>query len=538
MFKLMFRGLSKKLVFGCLLFSILLGLGNSLLSQVSMEVIDNWDLSGFNDFFIRVLVLVFVYELFEVLVDMYEHLVRIDIENQDYRQYFNRLYYMKPEVLKKANTGYISGLINKLGVNHEYLIEKMMVDVPAETMFIIYYVFKLWNIYPMLSVWLLFAVVTGSFIRVLLQNVLVSKYSRNLSYEEGCRNRLFTDAVSNMGTVQKMQANKFFMDKAEDNFSKCNKATFKWALSNEIAFISNKLLNYLDIPVFMFLIVYVRGGQLTSYEWALIMIVALKAPHNVRSIAGCFTHYGRWKAQVETLEAICCDENKRKPIYSGDIKSIEISDVDYSYHDEESGNDIRIKIPYFRVHKGDFICISGESGQGKTTLLNILSGEIETGNTVINNTMNCYRPDCVFIAQDTEMFDMSIIENMLLGQSKERHTKVGQLMYCIHKTGLYDWFEKQKDGLDTMLGERGVFVSTGQRQRLNLIRGLLIDDKEVYLLDEPTSNVDAETEEMMVDLIKDYLRGKTVICVTHRPAILKLATKRYVFENNELREKG
>lgn len=80
MFRLMFRGLSKRLVLCCLLFSVLLGLGNSLLSQVSMEIIDKWDLSGFNDFFIRVLALVLVYELFEILVDMYEHLVRSDIE--------------------------------------------------------------------------------------------------------------------------------------------------------------------------------------------------------------------------------------------------------------------------------------------------------------------------------------------------------------------------------------------------------------------------------------------------------------------------
>ena len=103
-------------------------------------------------------------------------------------------------------------------------------------------------------------------------------------------------------------------------------------------------------------------------------------------------------------------------------------------------------------------------------------------------------------------------------------------------TGLKDWLDHQKDGLNTRLGERGVFVSTGQRQRLNLIRGLLIEDKEIYLLDEPTSNVDEQTEEKMINLIKEVLKNKTVIIVTHRPKIKAICNRNYVFKDSVLRE--
>ena len=108
------------------------------------------------------------------------------------------------------------------------------------------------------------------------------------------------------------------------------------------------------------------------------------------------------------------------------------------------------------------------------------------------------------------------------------------LIDYIEKVGLKNWFDRQKDGLDTLLGERGVFVSTGQRQRLNLIRGLLRRDKEIYLLDEPTSNVDAETEEKMIELIKTVLKDKTVVVVTHRPKIIDICDNCYKFENSIL----
>ena len=87
------------------------------------------------------------------------------------------------------------------------------------------------------------------------------------------------------------------------------------------------------------------------------------------------------------------------------------------------------------------------------------------------------------------------------------------------------------------MGERGVFVSTGQRQRLNLVRGLLINDKEVYLLDEPTSNVDDVTEEAMINLIKKALKDKTVIIVTHKPKIKSICNHSYKFENGVLQKR-
>lgn len=216
-------------------------------------------------------------------------------------------------------------------------------------------------------------------------------------------------------------------------------------------------------------------------------------------------------------------------LFAGDFHKAEIKDCTYSYTDQFDSK-VTIEIPHFEILRGDIVCIHGESGQGKTTLLHILSKEIANNNVYINGEKSNKRLDCAFIAQDTEILDMSLRDNLTLGNDIPAY----KLCEYIEYVGMGDWFNNQENGLDTILGERGVFVSTGQRQRLNLIRGLLMKDKEIYLLDEPTSNVDDETERKLVELIYSVLKGKTVVIVTHRPAIRKICNKSYIFRNGVL----
>ena len=86
-----------------------------------------------------------------------------------------------------------------------------------------------------------------------------------------------------------------------------------------------------------------------------------------------------------------------------------------------------------------------------------------------------------------------------------------------------------------MVGERGIKLSAGQKQRLNLIRGILID-KELYFFDEPTSNLDSLSEEKITNMIEKYLREKTYVIVTHRSKLKELCNKHYIFEEHMMKE--
>ena len=86
-----------------------------------------------------------------------------------------------------------------------------------------------------------------------------------------------------------------------------------------------------------------------------------------------------------------------------------------------------------------------------------------------------------------------------------------------------------------MVGERGIKLSAGQKQRLNLIRGILID-KDLYFFDEPTSNLDALSEEKIINMIEKYLKDKTYVIVTHRQRLKELCNKHYIFEDHMMKE--
>jgi len=247
-----------------------------------------------------------------------------------------------------------------------------------------------------------------------------------------------------------------------------------------------------------------------------------------------FVSITRFNSVKKKLLTIIASKNKRRPLLQIDeFRNAQIFDIQFQYEHKEHDKAVTIKIPYFHLSKGDKVCLYGESGQGKSTLLNILSGEIETDGVVINGQPTQDRLECVFIAQDTEILDMSLRDNLTLGN---KNISDEEIIFLLEKCGLKDWFDMQEQGLDTLLGERGVFVSTGQRQRLNIIRGLLVKDKEIYLLDEPTSNVDEETEEKIIDVIKEYLADKTMVVVTHRPKIKDICNKAYKFTNSILGE--
>lgn len=139
--------------------------------------------------------------------------------------------------------------------------------------------------------------------------------------------------------------------------------------------------------------------------------------------------------------------------------------------------------------------------------------------------------DLVFVSQEVDLFDLSIRENLCLGKD----IKEEEILKLFDDAGLTEWYKSLPNGLDTIVGERGLKLSAGQKQRLNIIRGILID-KNVYFFDEPTSNLDSISEQKITEMINKYLKDKTYIIVTHRPALKNLCNKHYVFENHMIKE--
>ena len=485
---------------------------------------------------VRLIVFFFVYlliwEIIEFLSDVHSEMTTTTIENNIQAIYFNKIYHIKPAVLKSNNTGYISGLLTRLVHLQTSAYSHIVLFAPLAVVYIIYFIWQFGSYHFIFGFALFVLIAVATLIRV-IGNVVVRNASSAISVAEANRNKLIVDTVTNVGTVQKMQAADFINNKMRHETDNCRKKILRFSLINELFFCGFKFLIYSYVPLCLVIYYFVLKERLNNAEefFALLSVVSIQMVHVSKNIAIAFARYSRFKGAKEKLDAIVNSENVRLQMETELFQTAEIRDINYTYQNEHASNTIHINIPHFSVNKGDIICIHGESGQGKTTLLHLLSGEIESGGIYLNGHKTNKRIECVFIAQDTEILDMSIRDNLALGN---KNISDDQLIKYIECVGLKDWFYAQENGLETILGERGVFVSTGQRQRLNLIRGLLIQDREIYLLDEPTSNVDEATEEIMIELIQSALKGKTAIVVTHKPKIKSICNHSYVFKNGIL----
>ena len=206
----------------------------------------------------------------------------------------------------------------------------------------------------------------------------------------------------------------------------------------------------------------------------------------------------------------------------------------------EEGKNV-IKGISFEIPKNSFVSIVGESGGGKSTLASILMGynKITSGKLSIKNrnaeeiSTDEKMKLMTMVSFQNYLFKGTVRENLLMGRDDIKDDK---LLDALKSVNLYEFFSTL-EGLDTKIAERASNLSGGQRQRLCIARALL-HNSEIYIFDEATSNIDVESEEIIVDLIKKLKREKTVIQITHRLANVVESDEIYMMDSGNIIEKG
>jgi thiol reductant ABC exporter CydD subunit len=181
------------------------------------------------------------------------------------------------------------------------------------------------------------------------------------------------------------------------------------------------------------------------------------------------------------------------------------------------------------VQAGEVLALAGPSGCGKSTLLGVLLGLLrpDRGSVRIGGVdlaeldLDAWRARLAWVPQRPHLFKASIAENVRLGRSDASPEEVRA---AISQAGLADVVRALPEGLDTVLGERGAGLSAGERQRVALARAFL-RDAPLLLLDEPTAGLDGQTEQEIVRSIRLLSRGRTVVLVAHRPALMAMADR-------------
>lgn len=217
--------------------------------------------------------------------------------------------------------------------------------------------------------------------------------------------------------------------------------------------------------------------------------------------------------------------------------SVEMEDVYFSYQEErEILHGISMRIPV-----GSFVSLVGESGCGKSTIASLLSGRNQgyTGQVTLGGVSAAdlseaeWMRHVTVVKHDSYLFQGTVRENLLLAKPDATAREMKEVL---EKVNLWGYLQGQ-GGLDTKVSENGDNLSGGQCQRLSLARALL-HDSEMYIFDEATSNIDAESEEMIMEVVHELAKKKTVLLISHRLLNVVPSDCIYMLQDGEIAESG
>jgi ATP-binding cassette subfamily B protein len=280
-------------------------------------------------------------------------------------------------------------------------------------------------------------------------------------------------------------------------------------------------------------------GQLISLQFYSFFIFG-----PLQEIGSIILSYRETEASLNNFDALMkkpTEQIPANPVAMGAIENLAFSNVGFQH---QTANFKAIADISFEAKKGETIAFVGPSGAGKSTLVKLLVGlyQAQEGKILVNGVdtndinMNELRNQISFVTQDTQLFAGTITENLAFvapNASKE------EMLLALTKASCTNILDKGGNGLDTLIGEGGLKLSGGEKQRLSIARALL-RHPHLLIFDEATSSLDSLTEESITDTIKQLSaeREQITIMIAHRLSTIIHATRIYVLEKGQVIEQG
>ncbi len=444
---------------------------------------------------------------------------------------------------KKNKIGEIGNNINTAAGSLETIAGRIVIDLAPQILSILIALGIAFYVKPLLAVFLIVGLIVYLF--VLTRKVkpladiqkgyweVLAKYFWGDSY----------DAIGNAVAVKQATTEEYERDKL---FANSRKAVPLWMKMTNIwgslTLYQRFIILCTQVIIFVISVYYIRDGSMTLGELlafnayaAMIFGPFVTIARQWQTIQNGIVNIQQTEKVLQTEPELYEPKNAITAAVRGDI---DFKNVFFHY---DEGKPVLQNIS-FSAKAGDVIALVGESGVGKSTLIDLISafhfpveGEVcIDGQPIQRYSLRKLRSQIAVVPQEVVLFNDTININIKYGNF---HATDEQMKDAARKAHALDFIEKFPDTWEQIVGERGVKLSVGQKQRIAIARAILRDPR-ILILDEPTSALDAGSEKIISDSLNELMRGRTTFIIAHRLSTVRRANQILVFKEGRIVESG
>lgn len=389
-------------------------------------------------------------------------------------------------------------------------------------------------------------------IGILILSFLVGKLSKkikkiqgNIIKETGALAGSTTESLRNIELIKSLGLTQQEVNRLNNNTYKIlGLELSKVKRVRSIAFLQGTTVHFLRICILFILTWLLFGSKLSTGDLIAMQFYSFFIFGPLQELGSIITSYREAETSINNFDTLMkkpADPHPSNPVLIGDINKLEFKHVSFQHL---SANYKAIEDISFSVTKGETIAFVGPSGSGKSTLVKLLVGlyRPQEGQIFYNETagneidFDLLRGQIGFVTQDTQLFSGTIRENLLFAAPNATEE---DLMEALHKASCQNILAKADKGLDSIIGEGGLKLSGGEKQRLSIARSL-IRKPRLLIFDEATSALDSITEEAITNTIRSISedRNQITVLIAHRLSTIMHADRIFVLEQGSVIETG
>ncbi len=372
----------------------------------------------------------------------------------------------------------------------------------------------------------------------------INKITTQVQEKIGMITTYFSEILKNSKIIKTYQKEQFEFERADKFLEEAKEKGQKMGIILVRATpIMEVLTGFMIAGLIYFAATMVGDGTLEINNFFSFLAAMMLSYQPVRSLATL--NIGIQQSLSGARRVLAVIDEKRKIDDNINASDLIINKANIEYKDVNFGYDTKkeiLKSVNLKIEGGDIIALVGHSGAGKTTIMNLIprfynatSGDILIDNqSIYKVSLFSLRKNISLVSQDITLFDDTVLSNVAYADSKASKEKI---LEACKFSATNDFVEKLPEKYNTLIGENGVRLSGGEKQRISIARAIL-KNAPIILLDEATSSLDADTEHKIQEAIMYLTKNKTTIIIAHRLSTILRANKIFIIENGGVVAEG